>query len=235
MHYYGTRLSENISRREPEGYLLCLNVPVARTGTQEYLPEELGLPPRTASGGNLVGGNLTRNKQAPQCGAAPIESAELSPGPPGLVSVLRPEAEVFSPETIASFEGMPVTNDHPPDGHALHGKCPENRKQQKIHEPPHKEKPEAAHMEKSCDANAYSRAQIRERCCHRRYLPGHIHALTGHLEKSMFMEFFIHCAVKCHTKNRGLRRVIVPGPVHDIFILCTDPDMIITVARWCKH
>ena len=44
MHYYGTRLSENISRREPEGYLLCLNVPVARTGTQDYLPEELGLP-----------------------------------------------------------------------------------------------------------------------------------------------------------------------------------------------
>ena len=45
MQYYGTRLSENISKREPEGYLLCLNVPVARSGTQEYLPEELGLPP----------------------------------------------------------------------------------------------------------------------------------------------------------------------------------------------
>jgi hypothetical protein len=44
LQYYGTRLSENISRREPKGYLLCLNVPVARTGTQEYLPEELGLP-----------------------------------------------------------------------------------------------------------------------------------------------------------------------------------------------
>ena len=87
MHYYGTRLSENISRREPEGYLLCLNVPVARTGVQEYLPEELGLP-----------GN----------------------GPPGneelFVPVYRPEEEVFSPETIASFEAMPVTNDHPPDG-----------------------------------------------------------------------------------------------------------------------
>ena len=83
MHYYGTRLSENISRREPEGYLLCLNVPVARTGTQEYLPEELGL-----SGG----------------------------GSGRLVEVYRPEAEVFSPETIASFEGMPVTNDHPPEG-----------------------------------------------------------------------------------------------------------------------
>ena len=81
MQYYGTRLSENLSRREPEGYLLCLNVPVARSGTQEYLPSELG----------------------------------LSPGP-GLVSVRRPEEEVFSPEAIASFEGMPVTNDHPPEG-----------------------------------------------------------------------------------------------------------------------
>ena len=81
MHYYGTRLSENISRREPEGYLLCLNVPVARTGTQDYLPEELGLPRG-----------------------------------PDVIPVLRPEAEVFSPETVASFEGMPVTNDHPPEG-----------------------------------------------------------------------------------------------------------------------
>ncbi len=26
MHYYGTRLSDNLSFREPEGYLLCLNV-----------------------------------------------------------------------------------------------------------------------------------------------------------------------------------------------------------------
>ncbi len=86
MLYYGTRLSENISRREPEGYLLCLNVPVARTGVQEYLPEELNLP------------------QAPPGGAG------------GLVRVYRPEEEVFSPETIASFEGMPVTNDHPAGG-----------------------------------------------------------------------------------------------------------------------
>ncbi len=78
MVYFGTRLSENISRREPEGYLLCLNVPVARTGTQEYLPEELGLPP---SG--------------------------------GVIQVYRPEEEVFSPACMASFEGMPVTEDHP--------------------------------------------------------------------------------------------------------------------------
>ncbi|MER2183590.1 MAG: DUF2213 domain-containing protein [Clostridia bacterium] len=89
MQYYGTRLSENISRREPEGYLLCLNVPVARTGTQDYLPEELGITPGSSS---------------------------FPSGPGGLVSVYRPEEEVFAPETMASFEGMPVTNDHPPDG-----------------------------------------------------------------------------------------------------------------------
>ena len=89
MQYYGNRLSENISRREPEGYLLCLNVPVARTGTQDYLPEELGITPGSSS---------------------------FPSGPGGLVSVYRPEEEVFAPETIASFEGMPVTNDHPPDG-----------------------------------------------------------------------------------------------------------------------
>ena len=82
LQYYGTKLSENISRRDPEGYLLCLNVPVARTGYQEYWPEELG----------------------------------LAPSKPGLVSVFRPESEVFAPEALASFEGMPVTDGHPPDG-----------------------------------------------------------------------------------------------------------------------
>ena len=91
MQYYGTRLSENISRREPEGYLLCLNVPVARTGVQEYLPEELGLD----LGSFSLPGNGRQEKA---------------------VEVIRLEEEVFSPETIASFEGMPVTNDHPPGG-----------------------------------------------------------------------------------------------------------------------
>ena len=30
-----------------------------------------------------------------------------------MITVYRPEEEVFSPATMASFEGMPVTNDHP--------------------------------------------------------------------------------------------------------------------------
>ncbi len=97
MHYYGTRLSENISKREPEGYLLCLNVPVARSGTQEYLPEELG---------------ITRGlSDRPLDPFGHHEEKGLN-----LIQVYRPEEEVFSPETMASFEGMPVTNDHPPDG-----------------------------------------------------------------------------------------------------------------------
>ena len=82
MHYYGTRLSENISRREPEGYLLCLNVPVARTGTQEYLPEELGLSPPYNPGAE--GGQGGDRKAL-------------------LIPVHRPPEEVFSPETLNYF------------------------------------------------------------------------------------------------------------------------------------
>ena len=79
MVYFGTRLSENISKREPEGYLICLNVPVARTGTQEYLPGELGM-------------------QGMDDRMIPVE---------------RTAEEVFSAACMASFEGMPVTDDHP--------------------------------------------------------------------------------------------------------------------------
>ena len=35
---------------------------------------------------------------------------------PGFIQVYRPEEEVFAPETMASFEAVPVTNDHPADG-----------------------------------------------------------------------------------------------------------------------
>jgi len=77
MLYYASRISENISRREPEGYLICVNVPIARSGTQQYLQDELG---------------MDGDKR---------------------ITVFRPEEEVFSEATIASFEGMPVTNDHP--------------------------------------------------------------------------------------------------------------------------
>lgn len=40
--YYASQLSENISET-PEGYLICKNVPIARTGVQEYLGQEIGI------------------------------------------------------------------------------------------------------------------------------------------------------------------------------------------------
>ena len=82
--YFAERLSPHMAE-SAEGYLICRGVPVARSGTQMYLPAELGLPPGTA---------------------------------PDPVPVYRPEGEVFSPACMASFEGKPVTEDHPdlPEG-----------------------------------------------------------------------------------------------------------------------
>ena len=114
MHYYGTRLSENISRREPEGYLLCLNVPVARTGTQDYLPEELGLSRSLSRRDSALRSSLASADLSSDDTSA--TGGRQSFAPFSFISVYRPEEEVFSPETVASFEGMPVTNDHPPDG-----------------------------------------------------------------------------------------------------------------------
>ena len=40
--YYGTKISPHMTDT-PEGYLICRDVPIARTGPQEYLAGELGL------------------------------------------------------------------------------------------------------------------------------------------------------------------------------------------------
>lgn len=74
--YYGYTISPN-QLETGEGFLICRNVPIARTGTQDYTGEEVG-------------------KDKP------------------VVTVNRPEEEVFSPAAIASFEGKPFTDDHPP-------------------------------------------------------------------------------------------------------------------------
>jgi hypothetical protein len=65
--------------RTPEGFLVCHNVPLARTGEQKYLGSEVGKPEQQ------------------------------------IVTVYRNEDEVFSRKTMASFEGKPVTDDHPPE------------------------------------------------------------------------------------------------------------------------
>ena len=40
--YYGDRISPHMTE-SPEGYLICHDVPIARTGPQEYLARELAL------------------------------------------------------------------------------------------------------------------------------------------------------------------------------------------------
>lgn len=73
-----SKISENM-RATPEGFLLCLNVPIARTGVYDYGP-----------------------------GESPIEVGEG-----GVAKVERTPEEVFNPKTMASFEGKPLTIEHP--------------------------------------------------------------------------------------------------------------------------
>ena len=83
MIYFGSKISPNLTRTD-EGYLIALNVPIARTGIQKYLPAEV-----------------------------PVDDSEQYAGPDGLIPVYREPEEVFSPKTIASFEGKPVADNHP--------------------------------------------------------------------------------------------------------------------------
>lgn len=79
--YYGSRLSPN-QTVTPEGFLVCLNVPIARTGRYEYLASEISVD---------------------------------EPDNDKVVKVLRSPDEVFSRAAMASFEGKPVVDGHPPE------------------------------------------------------------------------------------------------------------------------
>ncbi len=78
--YVTERLSEHMYET-PEGFLVCMDVPVARIGEYIYKSNEV-----------------------------PIEG-----GKDGLVKIIRDEDEVFSEEAIQSFNGKPVTINHPND------------------------------------------------------------------------------------------------------------------------
>ena len=86
--YLATKLSESISKT-PEGYLLCVGVPVAKLGEMRYTAAETG-------------------------------DGEL-------ISVNTPEV-LFSAETAASFEGKPVTVQHPDPASEFFDVTPENWK-----------------------------------------------------------------------------------------------------------
>jgi hypothetical protein len=76
--YCGSRISPHLSRLK-NGALLCQNVPLARTGVQQYTAREVGI----------------------------ADSDEL-------LDVVRPREQVFDPAALASFEAVPVTDNHPP-------------------------------------------------------------------------------------------------------------------------
>ncbi|RXI46081.1 hypothetical protein DP145_01715 [Clostridium tetani] len=76
--FYGDAISQNRTKT-PEGYLIALNCPLARTGWYEYLGTEIG---------------LNTNE---------------------IVRVYRSPEEVFSKESMASFNGKSITDEHPPE------------------------------------------------------------------------------------------------------------------------
>lgn len=79
--YFGSPISPN-QLETSEGYLICKNVPIARTGKQDYLAREMGV---------------------------------ADSDPERVIPVMRNPEDVFSVETLASFEGKPVTLTHPPE------------------------------------------------------------------------------------------------------------------------
>lgn len=78
--YYGSQISPRLVDT-PEGFLICKDVPIARTGPQDYLAREL----------------------------------MLDGDPDRLVTVQRHPEDVFEEATLASFEGKPICDGHPPE------------------------------------------------------------------------------------------------------------------------
>ena len=78
--YYGDRISPHMTDT-PEGFLICHDVPIARTGPQDYLAREM----------------------------------QLDGDPERVVTVQRHPEDVFEAATLASFEGKPITDGHPPE------------------------------------------------------------------------------------------------------------------------
>ena len=78
--YYGSQISPHLVDT-PEGFLICKDVPIARTGPQDYLAREL----------------------------------QLDGDPDRLITVQRHPEDVFEEATLASFEGKPICDGHPPE------------------------------------------------------------------------------------------------------------------------
>lgn len=86
-YFAAEQLSTNVDL-SPEGYLICRNVIIGRTGFQTYRVSEIADPD------NLLGDRYSPNEE---------------------IQLWRDPGEVFSPATIASFEGKTFTLTHPND------------------------------------------------------------------------------------------------------------------------
>jgi hypothetical protein len=89
--YYGISLSDNIAET-PEGYVVCKDVVIARTGYQEYKVSQLS-----------------------KVQLRDLGLLDRFNDPNEIVQVWRDPSQVFAPETIASFEIKAVTDNHPKD------------------------------------------------------------------------------------------------------------------------
>jgi uncharacterized protein len=85
-NFYAAKPLSQRMAKTPEGFLICYDVPIARTGELLYLPNE-----------------IVDDSGKPT----------LDAGDDGLVRVQTDDDVLFNADTIASFEGKPVTNDHP--------------------------------------------------------------------------------------------------------------------------
>src|SRR5271154_184907 len=92
--YYSLLLSPNMETTA-EGYLICKNVPICRSGSQKYLGRELRDFP-----GYKKEWDLEDEKE---------------------YEVWRPPKEVLSKDTMSSFEGKSVVDEHPTtEGNVVH-------------------------------------------------------------------------------------------------------------------
>jgi hypothetical protein len=88
--YHADRLPGSECRaKTPEGYLLAIGVPIARTGYQTYTAREL------------------QPSGIPEIDRLPPETS---------VPVYRDEKDVFDPSAMSTFEGKSITKTHPPAG-----------------------------------------------------------------------------------------------------------------------
>jgi len=92
--YYASQLpGKETWFQTDEGYRIYKNVPINRTGSQEYLGREIKKNPGYRD--------------------------EWDIGDDEVVTVHRPHSEVTSAETLASFEGKSTLDEHPPDPQVL--------------------------------------------------------------------------------------------------------------------